>query len=388
MCTSTWNLTDLLTESEGRGWSVGGSELGSFVAWHVTSRILQTGRSQGVHVVEIDNGRMKVTVLPTRGMGIWRAELDGKTLGWKSPTRGPVHPNFVPISEPSGIGWLDGFDELVVRCGLESNGAPELDATGQLRYPLHGKIANLPAHSVTLEFDASKNSLSLKGVVDESRFHFSKLRLTSKLTIELESSSFHWEDEVENIGGTATSMQMLYHINIGQPFLGPGAKVVAPIAKMAPRNAESAEHLNGWEELGHPTAGKPETVYFFELLANESAETSVMLKNSTSNEAVRLKYNTSALPCFMVWKNEAAEADGYVTGIEPATNFPNTKSFEASQGRTVPLEPGQRWQGKVALDWFTDVATVANAEEEINRLQQQQEPVVHEQPIAEWSETT
>ena len=62
--------------------------------------------------------------------------------------RGPVHPKFVPLAEPSGVGWLDGFDELLCRCGLVSNGAPEFDERGQLRYGLHGRIANLPARKV------------------------------------------------------------------------------------------------------------------------------------------------------------------------------------------------------------------------------------------------
>ena len=39
-----------------------------------------------------------------------------------------MHPRWVPLSEPSGIGWLDGFDELVARCGLFSHGAPDFDA--------------------------------------------------------------------------------------------------------------------------------------------------------------------------------------------------------------------------------------------------------------------
>ena len=28
------------------------------------------------------------------------------------------------------MGWLEGFDELMCRCGLESNGAPDLAANG------------------------------------------------------------------------------------------------------------------------------------------------------------------------------------------------------------------------------------------------------------------
>ena len=71
-------------------------------------------------------------VLPTRGMGIWRVTAAGRSgtadVGWKSPVRGPVHPAFVDLGEPSGLGWLDGFDEFFVRCGLESNGAPDFDA--------------------------------------------------------------------------------------------------------------------------------------------------------------------------------------------------------------------------------------------------------------------
>ena len=39
---------------------------------------------------------------------------------------------WVPLTEPSGLGWLSGFDELMVRCGLESNGAPDFDDSGQM----------------------------------------------------------------------------------------------------------------------------------------------------------------------------------------------------------------------------------------------------------------
>ena len=31
---------------------------------------------------------------------------------------GPVNPAFVNLSGLGGLGWLDGFDELLARCGL------------------------------------------------------------------------------------------------------------------------------------------------------------------------------------------------------------------------------------------------------------------------------
>ena len=59
----------------------------------------------------------------------------------------------------SGLGWLSGFDELMCRCGLENNGAPEFNANGSLRYGLHGRIANTPAHHVELTVDGDARLL-------------------------------------------------------------------------------------------------------------------------------------------------------------------------------------------------------------------------------------
>ena len=174
-----------------------------------------------MHVVELDNGAMCIDVLPTRGMGIWRVRRGEKTLGWRAPAREPVHPAFVPLMEPAGLGWLDGFNELLCRCGLESNGPPEFDDAGRLLRPLHGRIANTPAHRVELIVDEDAGRLTLRGVVDESRFHFQSLRLTTTITTEFGSNEFTWSDEVENIGGRDATLQMLYHFNIGQPLLQP-----------------------------------------------------------------------------------------------------------------------------------------------------------------------
>ena len=56
---------------------------------------------------------------------------------------------------------------------------------------------------------------------------------------------------------------------------------------------------------------------------------------------------TRPLPCFTVWKNTAAVEDGYVTGLEPAINFPNFKSFERQQGRVKVLPAGGQWDSLV-----------------------------------------
>ena len=42
-----------------------------------------------------------------------------------------------------------------------------------------------------------------------------------------------------------------------------------------------------------------------------------------------------------LWKNTASKADGYVTGIEPATGYAYNRSVERATGRLPKLKPGE-----------------------------------------------
>ena len=153
--------------------------------YSVVKRTLQGGLRDGVDVIEVHNGRLRFVVVPTRGMGIWRAGCGDLLFGWQSPVKGPVHPAFVNLWEPSGIGWLSGFDELLVRCGLESNGAPEFRPNGALRWPLHGRIANTPAHKVEVAIDGDSGEIVIRGIVDEARLFGNKLRLATTIRTQV-----------------------------------------------------------------------------------------------------------------------------------------------------------------------------------------------------------
>ena len=110
-------------------------------------------------------------------------------LGWQSPVKGPVHPAFfVPLSEP--LGFLQGFDEFLCRCGLESNEAPEFDAQGRLRDGLHGKIANLPADQVQVAIDGDSGEITVSGTVDEAGPFGVKLRLHTSISTHVGENGF------------------------------------------------------------------------------------------------------------------------------------------------------------------------------------------------------
>jgi galactose mutarotase-like enzyme len=346
---------------------------------------LTGGVREGVDTIEIDNGKFRFVVVPTRGMGLWKGWLGKTEIGWQSPVKGPVHPMFVPTSEPSGLGWLEGFDEMMVRCGLESNGAPDVGPGGVAKYPLHGRIANRPAHHVELTADADSGEISLTGTVDETRFLFQKLRLKASYHTKIGQSGLRIVDEVTNLSGNPAELQLLYHVNFGPPILDPGARVVAPVKAIVPRDARAAEGISTWDSYPNEQAGFSEQVYFFELLAGGDDMTQVLLKNAHSNMGVSLRYSKKQLPYFTLWKNTPMATDGYVTGLEPGTNFPNPRSFEGEQGRVVKLKAGETVKFEVTLDVLADAAAVAAAEQSIAKIAGGKKPEVFTTPKTGWT---
>ncbi len=133
------------------------------------------GLSADIEQLTLRCGAKSLEIILTRGMGFRQAVNQGIRFGWDSPVSGPVHPRWVRLAEPSGLGWLDGFDELLARCGLTSNGAPDFDEQGQLRWPLHGRIANLPATEVTVDMDEQAERITARGIVGECPFPFLQL---------------------------------------------------------------------------------------------------------------------------------------------------------------------------------------------------------------------
>ncbi|WZO95844.1 aldose 1-epimerase family protein [Isosphaeraceae bacterium EP7] len=350
-------------------------------AGSLTKRTLRGGKSDGVDLVEVDSGSLRLAILPTRGMGLWKGSYRGDSLGWKSPiTDGPVHPGLVNLAGLGGLGWLDGFDELMVRCGLESVGPPFAD--GPFQQTLHGRIANLPAHYLAVHVDEqSPHDLVVEGHVDESRLFGPRLRMKTTVTFRPGTNRVTVRDEFINLKDTPGELEVLYHWNFGPPHLEEGSRLVAPIRALAPRDATSEKGLADYETYGPPTAGFAEEAFFLKLhSAGPDGRTLAMLRNKGGDKGIALRFSHAEMPTFTVWKNTGPLADGYVTGLEPGTNFPNPKPHEREKGRIMTLAPGQSHVAETVLEVLDTAEAVARIAAEVAALQTKGEPVVYPHP--------
>src|SRR5439155_19584543 len=63
----------------------------------ISKQTLHGGKQEAVDLITINNGKLTISVTPTRGMGILKVESSGLRLGWDSPVKEIVHPQFITL---------------------------------------------------------------------------------------------------------------------------------------------------------------------------------------------------------------------------------------------------------------------------------------------------
>lgn len=344
--------------------------------WSATQACLHGGKQQGVDLITLDTGALTIRVIPTRGMGVLDVVTGdpaggGLRLGWDSPVKEVVHPAFIDLGARGGTGWLDGFNEYLVRCGLEFLGPP-CDDTHHLAVgeppagdtTLHGKIANTPASKVVLLAEQEPPyRVTLRGVVHERSMYGPKLELVAELSFIPGESGFTISDTITNRGGQPAECGILYHLNHGRPLLGEGTQLVTPTGTTAtPRDpGYKDEDIERWHHYSAPRPASPEQVFFLDLPADDQGETGVLLHNSAKDQAVSIRWQKNQLPHFAQWKALHDERDGYVTGLEPCTTLPNPRPVEREAGRLLHLKPSASHEAVLEFGVLTDAAVVAEA---------------------------
>ncbi|MBI2921940.1 MAG: aldose 1-epimerase family protein [Planctomycetes bacterium] len=361
---------------------------GSPVPWSVRKTRLHGGKQEGVDLIAIDNGRMQITIIPARGMGVLSARSGDFKLGWDSPVREVVHPSFIHLDSRGGLGWLEGFNEHICRCGIEYNGHPGPDTftdfSGRettVNLNLHGRIANLPAQEVEIAVDPDPPyRIRIRGEVCERTFYGPRLLLKTEISTEPGQNGFRISDSITNMGSQPQEFEIFYHCNYGQPLLGEGARFVAPVRRVTPLNARAAEGIREFDAYAGPVAGFQEQVYCMRLAADARGRTEAMLRDAAADRAVSLAFSIQELPCLTLWKDTGAPEDGYVTGIEPGVNFPHNRRLERKAGRVPKLGGGERHSMTIDFQAHEGRTEVRSLEDRIRAIQGSEPPVLDERP--------
>jgi len=347
---------------------------------HIAQSCLVGGKQAGSRIITLTVGETSVRIVPTRAMAVLDAVRNGIRFGWQSPVKEIVHPSFINQEASGGSGWLDGFNEMVVRCGYQWAGHPGQD--GDEFLTLHGRIQNTPADEVVLEIEQTPPyRVTLRGRVDEKRFKSTNFEVETCLSLSIDEPYLTIEDTLINKGSYEREYQAIYHNNFAQPILEKGAQLHVPATEISPFNNYAAQGLEHWNQMPASTKDFDEMVSNVRPISDENHLSSALLHNANATSGVEVTYQTDTLPVLTIWKNTDTEEQGYVVGIEPGTSFAYNRRYQRELGLVPTIQAGETKHFMVRFGLLTDEYQVIASKARIDALQARQACQVNSTPL-------
>lgn len=296
---------------------------------------LLAGRGGGCKAVEVvTGGGLEFTLLQDKCLDVFDLRYKGVNLSFIAKAGATAPQYFNPHNEFSHY-FQGGF---VATCGLRNAGAGGADEGEQ--HTLHGRIGNTPAENVGISavWQGDEYRMSVTGEMREAALFKENLVLRRRVETSLGSNSFKIIDRVDNETCDAEALMLLYHINFGFPFLGPGLRLLLPKGTGAlARDEEGAKGIGSHRSFEAPVDGFKEQVFYHRMPSLPNGDTCVLLKNAALGLGVFIKYNVNRLPVTTEWKCVAS--GDYALGIEPANCHVEGRAQERRAGTLQVLEP-------------------------------------------------
>lgn len=288
------------------------------------------GRGKGTELFRVTNlAGLDFDVLIDRAMGIGQLRSDGQLISYTSET-GIVHPAYY---EKDGFGWLRSFGGgFLVTCGLTQVGEP---CQGQ---GLHGRIDNIPAEQVAWKRYWQEDTLwaELSGVMYQACHQGEYLSLHRSIRLNHKEKKIWLEDRVENLGNSPQPFMILYHVNMGAPFLQPGTRVLLPPSMTRTFDPVSEAHQHVCAQVPDVSADKLDLMWLHRPQETAGLQTALV---DNGIQQIRICWSADVLPILGQWM--LLQPRDYVLALEPTNSHLQGQQWEAENNTLEQLLPGQ-----------------------------------------------
>lgn len=261
---------------------------------YVRRYTLNGGASDGIKVVEVYNGVLRLLLNESKALDIMQMFHQGTNISYLSK-------NTFTKRETDFMSRFEGG--MLYTCDVDVVG----DQTG---YENHGSLHNMPA--LVTRCECNEKEIIVEATIRNTELFGRNLVLRRRYETKVCSGTVTLCDELSNEGWRDENYSMLYHVNVGYPMLDDETVLIADVAEIVPRNEWSQANIATALVSETPQDGREETCYYLNL--NKS---SVSLVNKHLAKKFTLSYNGEELPHFIEWKSMAS--GDYALGLEPST---------------------------------------------------------------------
>ncbi len=257
-------------------------------------------------------GGLSVRIVPSRGL-----EIDG---AWFAGV--PLHWNGSATDAYTDDPWLSSFAQsMVTTCGLNNVGEPSEG------YGLHGDLAMIPATQVTVRHEGDTTLVT--GLIRDGA-----MECRRTITVIPSAGSLRIDDAVTNLGLERLQAPFLYHVNWGEPFLGPELAVEGEVESTVSR--DGGEVATGWRAPFTAIAAD-ELVLEHRVPADANGWRSLTFANTKVEIVARVSW----LGLDRVHEWIATHRGAAVAAIEPANCSVLGRAHDREMGDAPYLEPDE-----------------------------------------------
>lgn len=277
---------------------------------------LAEGRGKGTELFRITNSAgLDFDVIIDRCMAIGALRVDGQLISYTSET-GIVHPAYY---DKEDFGWLRSFGGgFLATCGLLQVGEP---CSG---HGLHGRIDNIPAEQVSWRRWWENDTMwaELSGVMYEVSHQGEHLSLHRTIRVCHNQKKLWITDKVQNHGATPQPFMLLYHVNMGAPFLRPGTKVTLPDNELQYFDKVAETHIPYCETVPDISAEPLDLLWLHH--TTQAGTQRVCVDNG--EQKLTMVYSGDTLPTLGQW--ELLFPRAYVLALEPTNTHLQGQAWE------------------------------------------------------------
>lgn len=292
------------------------------------------GRSGGLKAYEVKNSCLQYQVLADKCLDVCGLSYKGINMNFLSKP-GLQGRNHYDTNGDEAIRSIMGG--LFFTSGLENICAP--CTVGGVDYPMHGRIRTTPGEHLCADayWEGDEYRLSVRGEMREAALFGENMVLRREIVSVYGEKTITVTDEIENESYRAEPLMLLYHINIGYPFLDEHTKLYIPTRSVTARDQDGEGHEAEYDRMDAPRDNEPEYVFIHDLKTDEAGNTEVLTVNEPLGLGLKLSFNTKNLPYFMEWKSTAS--GDYVIGLEPANSSVYGRPYHEARNSVHRLAP-------------------------------------------------